>query len=68
MPRPHDQTLEAVKKDIHRIDLVLGRARRNKERDSVLNHEIIEKLSYVKLKLTEEVIVKGPKRRSSPAA
>lgn len=67
MPRPHDQTLEAVKKDIQRIDLVLGRARRNKDRDAVLNHDIIEKLSYVKLKLTEEVIVKAPRRRSGSA-
>lgn len=70
MPRPHDQTDEAIRKDIARIDLVLGRARRNKQRSDELNREIIAKLSWVKLKLTEEAVavVKAPRRRSPPAA
>jgi hypothetical protein len=57
MPRRPDQTKDALNKDIDRLDLMIGRAEGNTRRDPAINREIINKLTWVKLKLREESIV-----------
>lgn len=54
MPRRPDQTRDAIQKDIDRLDLMIGRAEQNTRRNESINREIIAKLTWVKMKLTEE--------------
>lgn len=56
MPRRPDQNKEAIKKDIERLDLMIGRAQGNTRRDPDVNREIIHKLTYVRSKLYEETL------------
>jgi len=57
MPRRPDQTKDALRKDIDRLDLMIGRAEQNTKRPPDLNRDIINKLSWVRMKLAEESIV-----------
>lgn len=54
MPRRPDQNKAAIQKDIDRLDLLINRAEQNTRRDPGLNREIIAKLTFVKMKFTEE--------------
>jgi hypothetical protein len=54
MPRRPDQSKLAIQKDIDRLDLLINRAEQNTKRDPALNREIIAKLTFVKMKFTEE--------------
>lgn len=56
MPRKPDQGKDALKKDIERLDLMIGRAQLNTRRDPDTNREIIHRLTWVKNKLYEETV------------
>lgn len=62
MPRRPNQTRDALRKDVERLDLMIGRAEQNTRRDPEVNREIITRLTWVKNKLVEESL---PARKAS---